>query len=285
MEFIASPNKSDSSFRKPIDRIVIHWFGVNDLQSAINHFLKPNSTSAHYLISKKRIVQMVDESEVAWHAGLFSMNQRSIGIEHDATVDHDAHEDTYKTSAKLIADISKRYSIPLDRTHIIKHSEVVPTQCCGTVDVDKLIKMAKDELGGTDECTERVRELEVELDGVRSSRNDWRAKSKEQDITIAGLENEIENRKEQVARKDELIAQKEQIIKGLLEKPESCDVFKQTITGLEVSLDQASKEKGRLSNKVVELEKIVEQMNNTPRDVSLEEAFKVIVDFLFKRFN
>lgn len=74
------------------------------------------------------------------------MNQRSIGIEHDATTEHVASEETYKTSAELIADICRRYAIPLDREHIIKHSEVKATQCPGTLDIDRLIRMATEVL-------------------------------------------------------------------------------------------------------------------------------------------
>jgi uncharacterized coiled-coil DUF342 family protein len=73
------------------------------------------------------------------------MNQRSIGIEHDATTTKNATEKTYQTAGKLLADICKRNNIPLDRTHIIKHSEVKATQCPGTLDIDKIIKLAKED--------------------------------------------------------------------------------------------------------------------------------------------
>lgn len=144
-------NKSDSSYRKPIDRIIIHWFGIGTLTSALNRFKSPTGdASAHYLVSNGKIYQCVLEEEVAWHAGNWEMNQRSIGIEHDATASTDAHphdlsELDYKTSAELIADICKRHNIPLDREHILGHREVSSTSCPGTVDIDKLISLAKGE--------------------------------------------------------------------------------------------------------------------------------------------
>lgn len=141
-----SPNKNDSSYRKPIDRVVLHWFGVGTLDSANTRFQNDTSdVSAHYGISDSTVFQWVKEEEVAWHAGDFPMNQRSIGIEHDATTTKNATEETYQTAGQLLREICDRHNIPLDREHIIKHSEVKPTQCPGTLDVDKIIAIAKGE--------------------------------------------------------------------------------------------------------------------------------------------
>ena len=284
MEFIQSPNRNDSSYRKPIDRIVIHWFGTGNLDSAISTFTKPNSTSAHYAVSDKRVVQFVKEEEVAWHAGYFPMNQRSIGIEHDATTKHVASDDTYATSANLIAEISKRYSIPLDREHIIKHSEVKATQCCGTVDVNKLISMAKEILGNEDECTQRVKELEIEVDKMRDSRNTWKADSKAKDIIIAQKDTEILNRIEQIGRKDALIGQKDELINKLtLDSTTAVTGLKNTIVELERTLDETAKEKGRLNLLVTNLEEQLKQLNSQPKEISIPEAIVVILNHLLGR--
>lgn len=129
-----------------IDRIVVHWFGSGTLESADGRFQnKDSKVSAHYAVSKGRVWQWVFEKSAAWHAGNLAMNDRSIGIEHDATLNnHDLSETDYRLSAELIAGISKRWDIPLDRTHVIQHKEVKPTQCPGTVDLDKLIALAKE---------------------------------------------------------------------------------------------------------------------------------------------
>lgn len=147
--WIGSPNFDTN--RKPIDRIVIHWI-VGNLASADAQFQKSSpGTSAHYGIENNSVHQYVKDENVAYHAGVYTMNQRSIGIEHSASPDRPATETTYKTSSQLIADICRRYSIPCDREHIIKHSEVKNTACPGTIDIDKLITMAREILapGGT----------------------------------------------------------------------------------------------------------------------------------------
>lgn len=126
-----------------IDRIVVHWFGVGTLETADSRFQNPSSqVSAHYGVSKGRVYQWVKESDIAYHAGNWQMNQRSIGIEHDATLEHTLSESDYYLTARLISDIATKYNIPLDRQHIIGHKEVKPTQCPGTIDIDKIIRLA-----------------------------------------------------------------------------------------------------------------------------------------------
>lgn len=144
--WIGSPNYDKA--RKPIDRIVIHWM-VGTLAGTDAQFQKPNGTSAHYGIEDENVHQYVKEEHVAYHAGVYAMNQRSIGIEHSAAPDRPATEKTYNTSARLIAEICQRYSITPDRTHIIKHSEVKATQCPGTMDLDKLINLTKKHMANT----------------------------------------------------------------------------------------------------------------------------------------
>lgn len=168
-----SPNKDGASHRTPITTIVIHWFGVGTLDSANSRFQNntaSNRASAHYGISDNTIYQWVKEEEVAWHAGVYAVNQRSIGIEHDATTTKNASEKTYQTSGQLVADICKRNNIPLNRTHIIGHNEVSATQCPGTLDIDKIISLAK---GGNMTCEE-------ELSEMRESRNKWKTQCSEE---------------------------------------------------------------------------------------------------------
>jgi len=141
MLFKPSPNFTGGRTAK-IDRIVIHWI-VGTLASADATFANRNSqVSAHYGIENSTVHQYVRESDTAWHAK--SANARSIGIEHSAAPLRNATATTIKTSAKLVADICKRYNIPIDRKHIIKHSEVVATACPGTIPIDEIIKQAKE---------------------------------------------------------------------------------------------------------------------------------------------
>ena len=94
------------------------------------------------------------------------MNQRSIGIEHlneTGAPTWTIAEDTYKRSAELIADICKRYGIPCDRSHIIKHSEVYSTACPGGIDIDKLVRMANDFLNRKVETKKEERKEEDDM--------------------------------------------------------------------------------------------------------------------------
>ncbi len=136
-----SPNYNKRT--KPVKKIVIHWFGLGTLESANTRFQNAaNKVSAHYGISKGRIWQWVKEEDVAWHAGDGAVNAESIGIEHDATTDHNLSDQDYKLSGQLVAEIAKRHNILLDRAHIIGHKEVKPTQCPGTIDIDRIISIA-----------------------------------------------------------------------------------------------------------------------------------------------
>lgn len=149
IKWVGSPNYDTN--RKPIDRVVIHWFGVGKQTGADAQFQKTASqgggTSAHYSVEDDSVHQYVKEENVAYHAGNYAMNQRSIGIEHSAEPNRPATDLTYETAGKLLGEICKRHNIPLDRTHIIKHSEVKATQCPGTMDVDRLIAIAKQNTG------------------------------------------------------------------------------------------------------------------------------------------
>jgi N-acetyl-anhydromuramyl-L-alanine amidase AmpD len=83
--------------------------------------------SAHYVIARDgSIVQLVHLSDIAWHSGNAQVNRHSIGIEHvGETYDPNGFTvDEYRSSARLVAWLVRRYDIPVDRTHIIGHSQV-----------------------------------------------------------------------------------------------------------------------------------------------------------------
>ncbi|RYH06897.1 N-acetylmuramoyl-L-alanine amidase [Tropicimonas sp. IMCC6043] len=113
-----------------IDRIVIHITGGTNVGSAINTFAAKNNskkTSAHYVVSQDGLVyQMVKEKDRAHHAGS-SANKRSIGIEHAASNKSGPTEEQYWASAYLVRYLAGKYSIPVDRTHILGHQEIATT--------------------------------------------------------------------------------------------------------------------------------------------------------------
>lgn len=89
----------------------------------------PYSASTQYVIrsSDGHIAQMVSEANTAWHAGNDFYSRNSIGIEHEGFVNNPSAwftESMYRSSARLVCAIAKRYSIPVDRQHIIGHFQV-----------------------------------------------------------------------------------------------------------------------------------------------------------------
>lgn len=149
------PNLMNGDFnRKGIDRIVIHHNAGTSDEEARRTWYKSTGigTSAHYQVTPDKIWGCVGEESVAYHAGNYDMNQRSIGIEHlNATgAPHwTIAEATYLNSAKLIADICQRYKLPIDDKHIIPHRAVSATACPGGIDMVKLIRMVQEVAKGS----------------------------------------------------------------------------------------------------------------------------------------
>ncbi|MEV3855842.1 N-acetylmuramoyl-L-alanine amidase [Streptomyces sp. NPDC050095] len=115
----------------PIDYVVIH-VTQETYADAVAIFQNPaKQVSPHYLVRSAdgHIAQCVREKNVAWHAGNWDYNTRSIGIEHEAWVDRPEYltNALYEKSAALTASICARYGIPMDREHIIGHVEVPGT--------------------------------------------------------------------------------------------------------------------------------------------------------------
>jgi N-acetyl-anhydromuramyl-L-alanine amidase AmpD len=107
--------------------VVVHvtegsfWGSVEWLQNPEAH------ASSHYVVSRQgKIVQMVREADIAWHAGNKRINELSTGVEHEGMT-HDPAGFTraqYEASAKLVAYIARRSLMPITRKHIIGHDEV-----------------------------------------------------------------------------------------------------------------------------------------------------------------
>jgi hypothetical protein len=112
----------------PIDFIVIHDTEDLSYSQTIQEFQNPNfGASAHYVVSSAgQVTQMVLEKDIAWHAGNWDYNTRSIGIEHEgfANVPNSYTLGEYQGSAQVAASICSRWGVPLDRSHVIGHSEV-----------------------------------------------------------------------------------------------------------------------------------------------------------------
>ena len=131
-----SPNFDERGEGGLVDMLVLHYTGMENRDVALARLCDEGAeVSAHYFIDEEgTILQLVDESHRAWHAGVASwrgqdnINQRSIGIE----IVNPGHEFGYRefTEAQMVSvitlcqDILSRHTIPA--RNIVGHSDVAP---------------------------------------------------------------------------------------------------------------------------------------------------------------
>jgi N-acetylmuramoyl-L-alanine amidase len=163
VRWVGSCNKALGRQGHRPEAVVIHIMD-DDIASVDAWFNTPKGpknplpVSAHYGVARSGAVhQYVNENDTAWHAGRVkgshwpglasgpNPNQYTIGIEHEgrpAMVWTDAMR---AASATLLAGVSQRWSIPLDRAHVIGHYEIYSgkSYCPGPhADIADLIDMA-----------------------------------------------------------------------------------------------------------------------------------------------
>lgn len=145
MEFIPSPNfwKGRNGYT-PI-AIVIHQT-EGAFAGAVSWLTnKTSQVSAHYVIAKDgTVVQLVADENTAWHAGRIynptwklpienvNPNYYTIGIEHEILGSEAMTIEQFEASTRLIAALAKKFNIPLDNKHIIKHKSIYAKKTCGT---------------------------------------------------------------------------------------------------------------------------------------------------------
>src|SRR3954469_9726433 len=133
-----SPNFDERTGLGHADMIVLHYTGMQFAHEAIHRLADPAArVSSHYVVLENgSIVQMVQESKRAWHAGVSAwggdtdINSRSIGIE----ICNPGHEFDYVDfpSRQIAATITLCRSI-LTRNiirpeNIVAHSDVAPSR-------------------------------------------------------------------------------------------------------------------------------------------------------------
>ena len=132
-----SPNYSKKNRgKKEITIVIIHYTGMQSEIESIKRLKNPKSkVSCHYLINRKgKIVKMVDDKNVAWHAGkskwkkLIDLNKNSIGIE----LVNKGHQFGYQNFSKpqiksliwLCKKLKRKYSIKTE--NFLGHSDIAP---------------------------------------------------------------------------------------------------------------------------------------------------------------
>ncbi|MER5460139.1 N-acetylmuramoyl-L-alanine amidase [Streptomyces sp. NPDC002668] len=114
----------------------VKYIVIHDTEGSWDTTLKlvqdPTYVSWQYTLrsSDGHVAQHVPLKDVAWHAGNWYVNAKSVGLEHEGfLVSPDAWytEAMYRSSARLVRYLSQRYDIPLDRQHILGHDNVPGT--------------------------------------------------------------------------------------------------------------------------------------------------------------
>jgi hypothetical protein len=113
--------------QQKIEYIVIHDT-EGTYPGVINLVQDPTYVSWNYTLRSVdgHVAQHVKAKDVAWHAGNWYVNAKSIGLEHEGFAAQGTWytEALYRTSAKLVRYLAVRLGIPLDRQHIIGHDNV-----------------------------------------------------------------------------------------------------------------------------------------------------------------
>lgn len=122
----AADNYTQGRGGNPIRYVVIHTVEGSAL-GAVSWFANSASNvSAHYVVSYTgTIYQCVADSNTGWHAGNWTYNQQSIGIEHEGYTNQNRWTDAqYRASAAMTRWICATYGVARDRSRIIGHIEV-----------------------------------------------------------------------------------------------------------------------------------------------------------------
>ena len=122
--------------KNKIKYLIYHYTGMKSDKLAIKKLTSLNSNvSCHYYItSSGKIIQMVPDLYVAWHAGKSNwgndklLNDKSIGIE----ISNPGHEHGYrkfnskqiKTLIKISKSLIKKYKI--NKKNVLGHSDIAP---------------------------------------------------------------------------------------------------------------------------------------------------------------
>jgi N-acetyl-anhydromuramyl-L-alanine amidase AmpD len=114
-----------------IDYIVIHDTEAT-YDTTLDLVQDPTYLAWNYSIrsSDGHVAQHLDAKDIGFQAGNWYINMHSIGIEHEGFAAQGASwytESLYESSATLVKYLAKKYSVKLDRAHIIGHDQVPGT--------------------------------------------------------------------------------------------------------------------------------------------------------------
>ena len=117
---------------RPLGHAAVNKIVIHDTEGGWNGSVATlqydPAKSVHYIIDAdgSRVGQFRPESDTTWHGGNFYYNETSVGIEHvGVAADPAGYKSAlYAKSRALVKSIRTRFSVPLDRTHIIGHYQI-----------------------------------------------------------------------------------------------------------------------------------------------------------------
>lgn len=134
---------------KPKGITIHHWGKDGQNHDAVVAWLRGKAggtsnrnSSAHYVVSGKRVTKLADETRATWHAGHRRGNGETIGIE----MRPEMTAEDWETLVQLCADIERRHG----SMRYYRHSDWKATACPGRYKnrIGELVKAVNAELAG-----------------------------------------------------------------------------------------------------------------------------------------
>lgn len=211
-------NYSKGRFGFKPEAIVIH-IAEGWLAGVYSWFNNPSSqVSSHYMIGKNgEIWQFVSDEDTAWHAGGVSNaswsklksginpNLYTVGIENEGFTGVGFTEAMYHSNAFLIAKLSRKFGIPINRSTVIGHYEINSSSrpnCPGPgVDFNKLIELSKlllEDPEMIEKLQKQISELSREIENFKKIISQKEKELDQQKKLFDELEKELKIKDEQI---------------------------------------------------------------------------------------
>jgi hypothetical protein len=125
-------NYDRGRFGESVKAIVIHYTAISYERTLLTFRTPASEVSAHYVVRQDgHVAQMVSEDDSAWQSGHWFYNVAGVGIEIELDLlggtSSTFTPEQYYATAQIACGISARHGVPLDRVHVIGHSEVPGT--------------------------------------------------------------------------------------------------------------------------------------------------------------
>jgi N-acetyl-anhydromuramyl-L-alanine amidase AmpD len=127
-DLAAASNFTQAQRRPGAIRFIVIHVSEGSFLGTVSWLRNPEAhASANFVVGRAGQVQeLVPLHDIAWQAGNWAYNLRSVGIENEGVTNSPSGftRAEYRSSARLAGVIARRSLIPIDRQHIIGHYQV-----------------------------------------------------------------------------------------------------------------------------------------------------------------